>query len=353
MEKVSTLYMGMDIGDRYCYLCIVDEIGDEVEVIEASKIRTTPDAVRRYFTSREPLVVAMEVGTHSPWISRLVNELGHEVIVANARKLQFIYQNDQKHDEVDAELLARVARADRKLLSPIEHRGRDDSEAMALLRSRDRLVRTRTDLVNHVRGMVKSYGARLPKTAAARFHKLKCHIPEALRALDLVMEVLSTVTKQINDLDRTIERISQERYPETQVLRQVPGVGPLTALTFVLVIADAHRFSRNRKVGAYIGLTPRLDKSGNSNPQLSISKGGNPYLRRLLVGAAHYIIGRFGPDSELKRHGLRIAERGGKRAKKRAAVAVARKLSVLLLALLKSGAKYEPFYSSEALKKVA
>lgn len=343
MKKDSMLTAGMDIGDRHCKICVLDDEDGEIVVTEETEIRTNKKGVRRYFGSRAPLVVAMEVGVHSPWMSRMIRELGHEVIVANARKLRFIFGNDKKNDDIDAEMIARVARMDRKLLHPLEHRPEVDASAMALIHSRDALVRTRTSLVNHVRGTVKSFGERLRGSSASRFHKLIDDVPIVLApALEPVMESIESINERIKGLDREIEQVSQESYPETTVLRQVPGVGPITGLMFVLAIADPERFKRNRSVGAYVGLVPKQDQSGESDPQLRIAKTGNPYLRRLLVTAAHYILGPFGPDTDLRRCGLRIAERGGKRAKKRAVVAVARKLSVLLLTLLKTGEEYEP-----------
>lgn len=354
MKKNNMLTLGMDIGDRYSKVCIVDEENGEVVVVEETRIRTIQADVVRYFGSREPMVVAMEVGTHSPWMSRMIRECGHEVIVANARKLRFIFGNDQKNDDADAEAIARVARMDRKLLHPLEHRPEADAEAMALIRSRDTLVRTRTALVNHVRGTVKSNGERMPSGATNRFHKHVDALPAGLTSsLGPVMETIEVVNERIKELDRKIEQVSRESYPETELLRQVPGVGPITALMFVLVIADPERFQRVRSVGPYLGMVPKRDQSGESDPQLRIAKTGNPYMRRLLVSAAHYILGPFGPDSDLRRHGLKIAERGGKRAKKRAAVAVGRKLAVLLLTLLKNGEDYEPLREGKMKTGVA
>ena len=152
---------GLDLGDRYSYLCLIDTQSDEV--VEDGKLRTTPQALRRRFLSEQPLRIAIETGTHSPWVSRLLEECGHEVLVANARKLPLIYANKQKTDEMDAENLARLARLDPKLLHPLKHRGEDSQAHLALIRSRQALVSCRTQLVNHVRGAVKSFGARLPK----------------------------------------------------------------------------------------------------------------------------------------------------------------------------------------------
>jgi transposase len=333
---------GVDIGDKYSYLCLIDT--ESGEVIEEGRLRTTPEAFERRFASEQPLRVAIEAGTHSPWASRVLEGCGHEVLVANARKLRLIYSNKRKTDEVDAENLARLARVDPKLLYPLRHRGEESQAHIALIRSRDVLVSSRTQLVNHVRGAVKSFGARLPKCPARSFHKrAQEHIPEALlAALAPVLEQIGSLTERIRQYDRRLEAIAKEHYPETELLRQVEGVGPLTALTFVLTLEDPYRFERSRSVGAYLGLVPARDRSGERDPQKRISKEGDEMLRRLLVSGAHYILGPFGSDSDLRRHGQKIASRGGKNSKKRAVVAVARKLAVLLHSLWISGEVYEP-----------
>jgi transposase len=333
---------GLDLGDKYSYLCLIDQ--ENAEVIEEGRLRTTPDALRRRFASEQPMRIAIEAGTHSPWVSRVLEECGHEVLVANPRKLRLIYANKRKTDEVDAENLARLARLDPKLLYPLKHRGEDSQAHMAIVRSRGALVGSRTQLVNHVRGAVKSFGHRLPKCPARTFHKrAKEHIPEALLpALGPVLEQIGSLTELIREYDRKLETISEKHYPETALLRQVEGVGPLTALCFVLTLEDPYRFERSRSVGAYLGLVPASDRSGESNPQKRISKEGDEMLRRLLVSGAHYVLGPFGSDSDLRRHGEKIASRGAKNAKKRAVVAVARKLSVLLHTLWVSGEVYDP-----------
>jgi transposase len=234
-------------------------------------------------------------------------------------------------------------------LYPLKHRGEDSQTHMALIRSRQVLVGARTQLVNHVRGAVKSFGARLPKCPARSFHKrAPGHIPEALLpALGPVLETIGSLTQRIRDYERQLEAIAKERYPqETELLRQVEGVGPLTALTFVLTLEDPYRFEKSRSVGAYLGLVPASDKSGDRDPQKRISKEGDEMLRKLLVGSAHYILGPFGGDSDLRRHGEKIASRGAKNAKKRAAVAVARKLAVLLHRLWVTGEVYDPLYNA-------
>jgi transposase len=339
---------GLDLGDKYSHLCLIDiESG---EIMEESRLRTNPEALRRRFSSeQQPLRIAIEAGTHSPWVSRVLEECGHEVLVANPRKVRLIYTNKRKTDEIDAENLARLARLDPKLLYPLKHRGEDSQAHLAIIRSREALVSCRTQLVNHVRGAVKSFGARLPKCPAVSFHnKAPEHIPEPLwPALGPILETIGSLTERIREYERQLETICQEPYyPETKLLRQVEGVGVLTALTFVLTLEDPSRFVKSRTVGAYLGLVPARAQSGDRDPQKRISKEGDEMLRKLLVGSAHYILGPFGSDSDLRRHGEKIASRGAKNAKKRAVVAVARKLSVLLHHLWVTGEVYDPLYNT-------
>jgi transposase len=327
-------------------VCLLDS--ENGEVIEESRIHTSPKAFERRFSSSEPMRIAIETGTHSPWVSRLLEECGHEVLVANARKVRLIYGEGRKNDKIDAEKLARLARLDPKLLSPIKHRDESSQAHLALLRSRDALVGARTKLVNHIRGAVKSFGARLPKCTAESFHnRVAEHLPQELApALEPILKIIASLTERIRDYDRRLEGVAEESYPETKLLRQVHGVGVLTALTFVLTLEDPSRFAKSREVGAYLGLVSASDQSGGSDPEKHISKHGNKMMRKLLVGSAHYILGPFGEDCDLRRHGERIASRGGKNAKKKAVVAVARKLSVLLHRLWVSGEVYEPLYNA-------
>jgi transposase len=342
-SREQQLTAGLDLGDKYSYLCVLDT--DSGELVEDGRLRTTPEDLRRRFDFEKKLRIAIEVGTHSPWVSRLLEACGHEVVVANPRKTRLIYGDKRKTDELDAQKLARLARADPELLYPIEHRGEDSQAHLALIHSRDALVRSRTQLINHVRGMVKSFGARLPKCSAESFHKKVADaLPSELaEALGGVVETITSLTERIRDYERRIERVCNESYPqETGLLRQVPGVGAITSLTFVLTLEDPDRFEKSRAVGAYLGLVPGKDQSGESDPGRPISREGDKMLRRLLVSSAHYILGPFAPDCDLRRHGEKIAERGGKNAKKRAVVAVARKLSVLLHRLWITGEAYEP-----------
>ena len=340
MEDHSTI-IGLDLGDQYSTYCVLDEGG---EVAEEVRIRTTPQAMSKTFSRYEHARITIEVGTHSPWVSRLLVSMGHGVLVANPRKVRMIYQSDKKNDSLDAQTLARLARVDWKLLAPIQHRGEQAQLDLAVIRSRDAVVRTRTKLINHVRGMVKSIGGRISKCSADNFSSRALEeMPEPLRAtLWAVVKTVADLSRQIRGYDKQIEAMAEQRYPEVKVLTQITGVGVLTALTYVLVLDDPHRFKKSRSVGAYLGLRPRLNQSGQSDRQLRITKAGDRLLRRLLVGSGQYILGPFGPDCDLRRWGLALAARGGNNAKKRAVVAVARKLAVLLHRLWVTGEVYEP-----------
>jgi transposase len=268
------------------------------------------------------------------------------VVVADPRKLRLIYRNPRKSDRVDAEYLARLVRVDAGLLHPVVHRRPETQEHLALLRSRNCLVTARTQLVNHARGMVKGFGQRLPSCSTQSFaHKAGPELPEGLRpALEPILDSVEALSQRIRDYDEQIERLCQDSYPETTPLRQIKGVGALTALAFVLTLEDPQRFSTSREAGPCLGLVPGRDQTGERDPEQHITKSGDAYLRRLLIGSAHYILGPFGQDSHLRRWGLKLAERGGQRAKKKAVVAVARKLAVLLHKLWISQQNYHPFY---------
>jgi transposase len=333
--------VGIDLGDRYSQCCF---LGDHGELIAEGRIRTTPEGFRDHFQRLPRRRIAIEVGGHSRWVSQLLTEWGHEVFVANARMVPLISSGGRKSDIVDARLLARLARTDPRLLSPITHVAHKGYPDMAVLRARALLVRTRVRLINAIRGITKSTGVRLPTAGSANFAtKIAPLLPaELIPSLSPLIDTLRLLSDKIHEYDMALENIARTQYPETLRLRQVYGVGPVTALQFVLTIGDPHRFRKSRDVGPFLGLVPKRRQSGETEMQLRISKAGNSQLRYLLVQCAHYLLGRFGPDSDLRRWGTAIAVRGGKNGKKRAAVAVARKLSVLLHRLWVSGEAYDP-----------
>jgi transposase len=343
--------IGCDLGDKKSEICGLTAEG-AVEL--RASVRTTPKMMMAFF-KRESVHVVIEVGAHSRWVSALLKELGHRVTVANPRRLKLISQNDSKTDRHDAELLARLGRTDTKLLAPVEHRTPQAQADLAVAKGRDILVATRTKLVNHVRGTVKSFGERLPKCSTESFSRqTRQLIPVALKlALEPIYQAIDCLNQQIKEQDKAIERVA-ERYPDVDVLSQISGVGVLTALVFLLTIEDKNRFDKSRMVGAYLGLRPRKSKSGEVDPQLRITKAGDPFVRRLLVNGANYILGPFGEDSDLRRWGLELAKRGGKNAKKRAKVAMARKLAVLMHRLWVTGEVYQPLgYQNQRTEEVA
>jgi transposase len=347
ISGTTGMTIGLDLGDRWTQVCVLGASG---EVERRFRVGTTREGFEKGLGAWAPARVVLEVGTHSPWVSRWLEDRGHEVIVANTRAVQLIAQNDAKDDRADAELLARLGRADPKLLRPIRHRGEAVQRDRSLLRVRDGLVTARAALVNQARGLAKPLGWRLPKCTTEGFasRMRRDELVDLFPGMAALVEVIAQLTQQIRALEREIEEICQQRYPETALLRQVTGVGPLTSLAYVLTIEDPARFRKSRSVGGYLGLRPRRRQSGNQDPLLRITKAGDPYLRRLLVQSAHYILGRFGPDTALRRFGQRLMARGGRGARKKALIAVARKLAVLLHRLWVTGEVYEPLRGEPA-----
>lgn len=346
--KPKQLTIGMDLGDRFTYYCVLDEAG---EVVAEQKLPTTKHAIEQVFGRLPRSRVALETGAHSPWVSRQLTGLGHEVIVAHARNVRLIGESSRKDDRLDARMLARLARLDPRLLSPVQHRSAEAQVHLTVIRARAALVGARTALVNSARGLAKSYGERLRKCGTQQVNgNSAAALSPALRiALQPLLAEVESLNQRIAEYDRRIEQIASEVHPEVARLKQVKGVGTLIALTYVLTVGDPRRFRRSRDLGCYLGLRPGRRNSGSSQPQLHISKEGDRYLRTLMVQGAHYILGPFGQDSDLRRWGLKLAERGGSNAKKRAVIAVARKLSVLLHKLWVSGEVYEPLRNQSAV----
>jgi transposase len=344
--------VGMDMGDKNHNVCVLDGEG---KVLTRIIVANTGTAIRKYFEKLAPCRVAMEAGTHSGWVSRILATLGHEVLVGNPRKLRVIWDSDEKNDDRDAEMLARIARFDPHLLYPVHHRGQKAQTDLAVIKARDMLVKVRSTLIAHARGVVKSTGQRISACSAEAFHgRLLEEMPAALMpALEPIMKSTEDLTCRIRHYDKLLEKLCTEKYPETEGLRAISGVGPVTTLAFVLTIEECSRFDKSRAVGPFLGLTPKRDQSGQTDKQLPITKAGDAYLRRLLVGCAQYILGPFGPDCDLRRFGLKLAARGGKNAKRRAVIAVARKLAVMMHSLWKSGATYDPLYQQNRKKKAA
>jgi len=300
MKKVSTvaakasrkfsqqkLTIGLDLGDRSSWYCVLDEAGS---VLLEQRLSTTPKALREVFGGMPRSRIALETGMHSPWVSRLLSELGHEVIVAHARNVRVIGESRKKDDRLDAQTLARLARIDPELLSPVKHRSAKAQADLSVIRARAGLVRARTALVNTARGLAKSYGERLRGCNVRNMNPEKAEglSPELQAALQPLLAALGSLSERIAEYNQRIEKLAQESYPQVALLKQVKGVGTLIALTFLLTLEDPHRFCKSRDVGCYLGLQPGRRNSGQNEPQLHISKEGDPYLRTLLVQGAHH-----------------------------------------------------------------
>lgn len=339
--NLNGLTVGVDLGDQWSNYCILGLSG---ETLAEGQLGTRREDVTEFFQGLAISRVVVEVGTHSAWVQEVIAGLGHEVLVANPRMMEGAKRRRRKNDRIDAGKLARLGRVDPKSLYPIRHRSSQVRKDLLVLRARDALVASRTELINTVRALVKTMGARLSSCSSEVFwKKADMEIPTELReTLQPLLRLIATLNDEIKSYDQKIEELASKKYRHTQLLRQVTGVGPITALAYVLTLETPLRFARSRDVGPYLGLVPKQEDSGDSQPQLGISKAGDQMVRKLLVGSAQYILGPFGPDTDLRRFGMKLCERGGKNAKKRAVVAVARKLAVLLHRLWANGEVYVP-----------
>jgi transposase len=352
MKNSSTQYVvGIDLGNLKHAVCVTERATGEI--VYERNVTNHRESMRRLSKKFPDSLMVMEVGSHSPWISRFFDGLGHEVLIANPRKVRAIFQNDRKCDLYDARMLAKIARFDPSMLYPIEHQSEEAQRDLLQIKIRDSLVRRRVDIISTVRCTLKSLGIQLKSPRTECFAKqarkdLGGADGATLALIEPALATLDTVSEQIKVLDKDIEALAAARYPQVELLTEITGVGVLTALCFVLVVGDHERFAKPRDIGSYLGLVPKRDQSGEVDKELRISCKGDAYLRRLLVGCAQYILGPFGPECDLRTRGLALAGRGGKRAKKKAVVATARKLAVVMLSLLKSGENYEENRNSAA-----
>ena len=356
------LTIGLDMGDRMSQYCVLSKQGEK---LREDRLGTTRTGLSSLFEKLPRVRVVLEAGTHSPWASRHLTQLGHEVIVANPRRVQLISGSRRKNDRVDAEKLARLGRMDPELLSPIRHRGEETQRDLAEIRTRNVLVEARTKLINAARGQIKSLGYRLDSCDCDQADAdLAQGLPEEVReVVKPLLETVAHLSGKIALADQRIQEVAK-RYPEITLLTAIGGVGELTALTFVLTIENAERFGKSRQVGPYLGLVPGQAQSGNSDPQQRITKEGDRMMRWLLVQCAHCMMRHGAADSDLRRWGLAKLEEmnarqqstGGKhrhRGKKRVLVAVARRLAVLMHKLWASGEVYDPLYRAKRLAKKA
>lgn len=351
MTTLNTI--GLDLGDKRHEICVINAAGS---IAHRASILNKRNALTELAEAYPESTVIMEAGTHSPWVSRHLKKHGLKVLVANPRKLRAIYDSDNKSDERDAEMLARIGRFDPKMLYPISHNSEECQRAFAKLKCRQALVSNRTSLVNTTRGLLKSQGVGLPPgwSTDSFPKKAREHLAEKdLTMVTYLLDTIESISKQISCLDKEVLSMIEQEYPAAKRLQEIPGIGPITALAFILVLEHHSRFENARDIGPFLGLTPKRDQSGDVDKQLRISKAGNKMLRCLLVNCAQYTMGNFGPPSAIRSAGERIAHGRGSIAKKKAVVAVARRLAMLMLVLWKNPAiEYQAFPSAK-LKKAA
>ena len=335
--------VGIDLGDKRSTYHVLDLNG---VTVGEGVVSTNFDALRMLFSGTGRMRIVMECGTHSPWISRLLEEIGHEVIVANPRRLRLISESNRKNDKADARLLAKMAQAAPDLLSPVQHRSEQVQFDLAIIKARDAAVLGRARLVTAIRGIVKSVGGRLAVCSTGVFSKkaLEGCPAELVESISPLLRIVETLTQEIRGYDKLVARKVEQKYPQTGAILTIPGVGPLTALTFVLLLNnEPDRFLKSRDLGCYFGLQPKQQDSGKHVSQLGITKAGDNLMRKLAVQCAQFMLGRFGKDTALKRWGLALAVRGGQNAKKRAVVAVARKLLIIMHRLWKKQESFIAF----------
>ena len=339
-----TRTIGIDLGSRKSVFCVLDSSG---EIASEGTIAMKRSTVETFFSTQPQSRVVLEASGSSRWTAQVAKAAGHEVIIGNPRKLQLITKSYDKCDGNDSFKLADLGQVRPRLLSPVRLRTDKSHDVRMHQRVRSQLIEIRTSLVNLVRGCARSSGEALPSCSTTTFVKVcEKHLSaEHQRILGPALEQLRAVRAQIVKVDKETARLGEDVFPESCILRQVAGVGPVLSLAFASAIDDPTCFDDSRSVGAYFGLAPKSRQSGNKSPQLRISKQGDPEVRRLLVSAATYILGPFGPDCDLRRFGERIRASGSQAAKAKARIAVARRLAVLLHRLWVTGEVYEPFHN--------
>lgn len=337
-------YCGIDVHSDYSRLFVIDEDGAEML---SARVPTTEPAMRQEFDGREPMKIVLESGTHASWLAKVLEDCGHEVIVAHARRIQLIAENHRKTDEIDAELLARLLRADLDLLTESYVRGEEAERVRTALKARKHLVECRTKLSNAIRGLVRKTGHRLKSCQVRKLPETlgNAELPKLLKqTLAPLAFTIHALNGWIAKLDRQLEEMAEE-FEIVEVFTDIFGVGAQTALAYAATIEDPFRFRRSKQVGAYFGLAPSVRNSGNEdsddNNTGRITKSGDGLVRSLLVQSAHIMLQKGRPDSELRQFGKRIERKKGK---KKAVVALARKLSVVMHTLWVTGREYDPWY---------
>ncbi len=337
-HKQTTI--GIDLGDRHSRVCVLDH---ETGEIEEFSISMCPNAFRERMARVRRARVVIECGTQSLWVGHTLMDLGFDLIVANPRNLALIAKSHLKTDRVDARMLAELGGSSLRLLQPVTLRSMATQRDLALMRVRDALVKDRTEQVNRLRMILKPFGIRI-KTGTGRgmIEDVRCKSPDELVEVTApLIRTIEHLNQEIRGLDRKIATLIEERYPQARLLMTVDGIGPITALSTVLTIDDPKRFKGSRSAGAYAGLAPGKFESGRIRRDMGITKTGSLLWRCHLINSAQYILSSRGKDCDLRRIGLEIASRGGPKGKRRAVVAVARRLAVMMHRMLIEHREFE------------
>ena len=331
-------FIGIDLHLKTSYVCFLNDAGEKTCEMT---IPTTKSALKRHFETLEPARIIIEAGSYSLWVNRLLSSFDHKVIVANPRKVRLIAESTLKNDRVDAEVLARLGRSDPHFLCPITPRGPESQLTRGYLKVRAALVKTRTLEINSVRGLLRSWGFSFSAGYPAKFCErvLQSNLPSEL--LDMVtplIESILAVQAQIANCEQELKRRANA-IPTVRNLMSMPGIGPIISLAFFASIDQPERFPKSRQIGSYLGFRPSLRESGGKRRMGPISKEGDQELRALLVQGAYSLM-RSQKESALKEWATKLGERIGR---KKAIVALARKMGVILHHLWITGQPFQPF----------
>lgn len=335
-------YAGLDVSLKEISICVISQEG---KIVARGSTVCDPQAITSWLDARalKPELLVHETGQLSIWLQRGLAAQGLPATCIDARKAhKSLSARPNKSDAADAEGLAQLARTG--WFTQVHVRSEDADRLRSLIAARDRLVRLRKDLEGHIRGILKTFGIRLARVNAARqredFREQLAAAGEADPLLAAIanqfIAVHATLCAGADDLEKAL-KAQARRNPVARRLMTIPGVGPMVALSFMALIEDPGRFRRTADVGAFLGLTPRRFQSGEIDWSGRISRFGDRAMRSLLFEAASGLIGNVRRFSPLKSWAVRLAGRKGFR---KAAVAAARKIAVLMLTLWKSGSDF-------------
>jgi len=355
MEYCTTI--GIDVSDRTSKICVMRKMPDgERRIVIETTCATTREGFEEVLAKLDrSWPVAFETGTHCRWMDKCFRRLGFPTIIANPGQVPSITKSNKKNDRNDARELARLAIADPAMLHPVFLRDEVYQQMLRFHHARNMLISQRTQTINQIRGFAKSLGYRIECSSTESFHEVsRADWPKELEeAVWPIMGTLKVINLKVKAYDKLIEKLAEkpEFKPMVDRARVIYGVGIIGSTVLIAAIGGRpDRFTHARDVGAYLGMTPKQDQSGDTDKQLHITHAGSDIVRTALVECAGVALMTNAKETDLKLKGLRIALRGGKIARKKAKIAVARSMAVTIVALLqKPDEEYVPL--SETGKK--